>query len=125
MPRLTSSAPLRNTRFRIKNFSRHTVGSPASALVGVWNTSDTNTIRVWQDEALVYGALEMESGRSTSVLHVRGHQVGDEYSGGCHLGIADAVQVPLSSNSAASHPFPFNSARLVGARCKYCSGPII
>jgi hypothetical protein len=75
-------------------------------LNGVWNTSDTNTIRQWQDEALRYGALEIESGRSTNVVQVLGSQVGDEYSMGQHIGTADAVQIPLSSNSLALTHFP-------------------
>jgi hypothetical protein len=120
MPRPTSSAPIRDTSYREDNFNKHTKGRPRSPLNGVWNTSDTNTIRQWQDEALIYGGLEIEAGRSTSVLYVLGHPVGTIEAEGRPFDIADSVQIPLSSNSAHSHPFPFNSGRLVDARCKYC-----
>ena len=120
MPRPTSSAPIRDTAYRQRKWTKHTEGSPESPLNGVWNTCDTNTVHQWQDEALTHGALEIETGRSTSVIHVRGHQVGEMQTMRQPVGNADAVQIPMSSNSSYSHPFPFNSDRLSEVRCMYC-----
>ena len=125
MPRLGSSAPIRDGAFRQRNWKKHTEGSDESPLNGVWSTTDTNTIRRWQDDALADGALELTHGRSTSVVHLVGHEVGNLYAMGQNTGLADAVQVAQSSNSSASHPFPIKAAGLTAARCKYCGGQLV
>jgi hypothetical protein len=125
MPRLGSSAPIRDGAFRQRKWRKHTEGSDQSPLNGVWCTTDTNTIRAWQDDALADGVLELTPGRSTSVIHVVGHEVGNLYAMGQDVGLADAVQVAHSSNCSASHPFPVKAARLTAARCKYCGRQLV
>lgn len=122
MPKI--SAPVRDNNLRRRKFNKHTIGSSASPLNGVWLASDTNTVRGFQDDALSNGVLEIIMGRSTNVVHVLGRHVGDLYSYSRYVGPTDAVQITLSSNTSAMHAFPVGTEQITNGTCRDCGKPI-
>ena len=122
MPRV-SQWPIRGTEEQKGKVTKHTGTYPASQKNGIFDGSDTNTLRALRDEASAHGLLEVEPG-STNVVYGFGRRIGTIEAYGHSVAEADGVRVLKSSNAAESHFYPIATADLGKRTCRVCGEPI-